>query len=185
MELVSQRAHKLLVKLGKDERTCELAEIAAYLHDIGNAVNRMHHGMFGAVLAKPLLMKIGMPFHEVHRIIGAIGNHNEGEGDIVSDICAALVLGDKSDVHETRVRASGDIIGDIHDKVNFAAKHSDLYVKEEGKVIGIDILIDPTQASVMEYFEIFLDRMKICKTAAEFLEAKFELVINGVRLEGT
>ena len=188
--IVSKRAKELLTKLGKDERTAELSAIASRLHDIGNVVNRRYHGMFGAVLAKPILMRLGMPFNEIHQVINAIGNHNEGECDIVSDISAALILADKSDVHFTRVRITGDVEGDIHDRVNFAAKSSDFYVrpasqeesKEHSAIIGIEILIDPNVSTVMEYFQIFLARMDVCKRAAEFLGCKFELIINGVKL---
>jgi len=180
--VVAKRAKELMLKLGKDPRRAELAEIAALLHDIGNTVNRYHHAMLGAMLAKPILMRLGMPFHEVHEVIAAIGNHHEGEGDPVSDITAGLILADKSDVRESRVRASGDIVGDIHDRVNFAAKRSELYVGDDGKLIGIDIIVDPEISTVMEYFEIFLKRMNACQMAALHLGAKFELVINGVKL---
>jgi len=182
LNVVSTRAKELLVKLGRDEKTAELAAIAALLHDIGNVVNRKHHAMTGAILAKPILLRLGMPLDDLHRIIAAIGNHHEGEGDVVSDITAALILADKSDVHVTRVRTSGDVVADIHDRVNFAAKNSELYVKDNGKVIGVEILIDPSVSTVMEYFEIFLERMTVCKVAAEFLGAKFVLIINGVKL---
>jgi len=180
--VVANRAKQLLIKLGKEPRTAELAAIAALMHDVGNAVNRRGHAMLGAILAKPILMRLGMPIHEVHEVIAAIGNHHEGEGDMVSDIAAGLVLADKSDVRESRVRASGDIIGDIHDRVNFAAKKSELYVAEEGGIIGIEIIVDPQVATVMEYFEIFLARMNACQLAAVHFGAKFELIINGVKL---
>lgn len=182
LDLASERAKVLLKKLGRDDRTAELAAIAAYLHDIGNAVNRIHHAMFGALLAKPILMRLGMRLDEVHLVIAAIGNHHEGEGDIVSDISAALILADKSDVHRTRVRATGDIVSDIHDRVNYAAKTSELYVKENENIIGVEILIDPSVSTVMEYFEIFLDRMIACRKAAAYLGSKFELMVNGVKL---
>ncbi len=182
LEVVAERAKKLLLEIGRDDRTAELAAIAAHLHDIGNSVNRIHHAITGAILAKSILVRLGMPFAEVHKIIGAIGNHHEGEGDPVSDIAAALVLADKSDVHKSRVRATGDIISDIHDRVNYAVTNSDLYVKNEGEIIGVELLIDPKVSSVMEYFEIFLDRMNACKSAAEYLGAKFELIVNGVKL---
>jgi len=181
-ELVSERAKELILKLGGTEWSAELAAIAGLIHDIGNTINRRHHASLGALLAKPILIRLGMPIHEVHQVIAAIGNHHEGEGDSVSDISAGLILADKSDVRESRVRVSGDIVGDIHDRVNFAAKRSELYVKSHGKVIGIEILIDPKISTVMEYFEIFLKRMNACQMAAHYLNAKFELVINGVKL---
>ncbi|MCK5833209.1 HD domain-containing protein [bacterium] len=182
ISVVADRASNLLMSLGKKERDVELVSIAAHLHDIGNVINRRQHAPFGAILAKPVLLRFGMPIDEIHVIIAAIGNHHEGQGEAVSDISAALILADKSDVHTTRVRESGDVIGDIHDRVNFAAVKSDLYTKDDGKTIGIEILIDPKVSSVMEYFEIFLKRMDSCKMAASYLGAKFELVINGVKL---
>jgi len=180
--VVSTRSRELLEDLGRDDRTQELVAIAAYLHDVGNVVNRLYHAISGAILVKPILGRLGMDFDEIHRIIAAIGNHHEGEGDPVSDISAALILADKSDVHVTRVRKSGDVVSDIHDRVNFAAKESRLYVKNGGSTIGVEILIDPGVSTVMEYFQIFLERMKVCRVAAEYLEAKFELIINGVKL---
>jgi len=182
LSVVSERASSLLATLGKDKRTAELAAIAAVLHDIGNVVNRRNHAVLGALLAKPILVRLGMPFDEINIVIAAIGNHHEGEGEPVSDVSAALILADKSDVHETRVRASGNIVEDIHDRVNFAAKDSNLFVGDDGKTIVVEILIDPSASSVMEYFEIFLLRMKACKVAAEFLGATFQLVVNGVKL---
>lgn len=181
-EVVAQRARELLLKLGKEPRQAELAAICGLIHDIGNTINRRHHAMLGALLAKPILTRLGMPMHEVHEVIAAIGNHHEGEGDPVSNITAGLILADKSDVRESRVRASGDIVGDIHDRVNFAAKKSELYVGDEGKIIGIDIIVDSEVSTVMEYFEIFLKRMNACQMAAMQFEAKFELVINGIKL---
>ncbi len=181
-EVVASRARELLLQLGREPRVAELCAIAGLIHDIGNTINRRHHAMHGALLAKPILLRLGMPMHEVHEVIAAIGNHHEGEGDPVSDITAGLILADKSDVRESRVRASGDIVGDIHDRVNFAAKKSELYIGKEGQIIGIDIIVDPEVSTVMEYFEIFLKRMNACQMAALHFEAKFELVINGVKL---
>ncbi|HHS50388.1 MAG TPA: HD domain-containing protein, partial [candidate division Zixibacteria bacterium] len=171
LAIVSERASKLLLSLDRSPRDAELAAIAGHLHDIGNVVNRRQHAISGAVLAKPILLRLGMPFDEVHRVIAAIGNHHEGEGEPVSDISAAVILADKSDVHTTRVRESGDVVADIHDRVNFAAVSSNLYVKDNGAIIGIEILIDPKVSSVMEYFEIFLHRMDASKLAAEYLGA--------------
>ena len=180
--VVADRARNLLLELKHDERRAELAAIAAHLHDVGNVINRVHHAMLGALLARPVLRRLGMPPREANLVAGAIGNHHEGEGDPVSDISAAVILADKSDVHSTRVRTTGDVVTDIHDRVNFAAKNSDLFVKENGDIIGVEILIDPGVSTVMEYFEIFLNRMSVCRSSAEFLGAKFELIINGVKL---
>ncbi len=180
--VVAERARRIILGLGHSEREAELAAIAGHMHDIGNVVNRRQHALFGAVLARPILLRLGMDFDEANKIIAAIGNHHEGEGEPVSNISAALIIADKSDVHSSRVRASGDVVGDIHDRVNFAAVSSDIFIKNEGKTIGIEILIAPKVASVMEYFEIFLQRMHSSKVAAEYLGADFELIINGVKL---
>lgn len=180
--IVSERAASVLQQLKRDERTVELAQIAGYLHDIGNVVAREHHAQNGAVLIYPILKEMGMPLNEVIEIISAIGNHHEEDGDPISDISAAVILADKSDVHFKRVRKSGDVEHDIHDRVNFAAKKSSLIVRQKLGIIELSVLIDHEIASVMEYFEIFMDRMIISRRAANFLGLHFELVINGVRL---
>lgn len=178
--IVSERAGMILRSLGYDERRAQLAEIAAYLHDIGNAVNRRGHAIISATLAYPVLTRIGMPVEEALEVVSAIGNHHEGEGDYVSEIAAALVIADKSDVHSSRVRNPDTVKFDIHDRVNYAARKSELTVSDE--TITLSILVDPTISSVMEYFEIFLTRMIVSRGAANFLNRKFELVINGVKL---
>ncbi len=180
-DIVSQRAGMLLRELGFDERRAQLAEIAGYIHDIGNVVNRRSHAHYSAILAYDLLLEVGMELGEVLEVVAAVGNHHEDDGDIVSDICAALILADKSDVHFSRVRNPNTVAFDIHDRVNFAARDSKLIVASED-TIELSILIDPDISSVMEYFEIFLTRMIISRRAADFLGKNFELVINGVRL---
>ena len=180
--IVSERAKEVLEQLGQDERTVELARIAGYLHDIGNAVAREHHAQNGALLLYPILKDMGMQLNEIIGIVSAIGNHHEADGDPISAISAAVILADKSDVHFNRVRKSGDVEHDIHDRVNFAAKKSSLTVRRKHGIIELSVLIDHEIASVMEYFEIFMDRMIISRRAANFLGLHFELVINGVRL---
>lgn len=179
--LVSHIATNILLKLEQPERECELAAIAAYLHDIGNAVNRVSHAQTGAILAAGILERHGMPPNEIASVIGAIGNHDELDGNPVNNISAALILADKSDVHRTRVRNSDLATFDIHDRVNYAVKRSFLRVYPKER-IALELTIDTEICPVMEYFEIFLARMLLCRKAAEYLNTKFELKINEVKL---
>lgn len=181
VSLVSHIAFNILEKLGYAERECELAAIAGYLHDIGNAVNRAHHAQSGAVLAANILEKHGMDPGELVLVVGAIGNHDEEDGNPVNNVSAALILADKSDVHRTRVRNQEPSTFDIHDRVNYAVERSflNVYTKER---IGLELTIDTEICPVMDYFEIFLGRMLLCRKAAEFLGARFELHVNGVKL---
>lgn len=179
--LVSHIAANILEKLGYSERECELATIAAYLHDIGNAVNRSGHAQSGALLAAGILERHGMFPEEIATIIGAIGNHDETDGHPVSNISAALILADKSDVHRSRVRNSDPATFDIHDRVNYAVEHSFLRVYGKDK-IALELTINTEICPVMDYFEIFLARMLLCRKAAEFLKTNFELKVNGVKL---
>lgn len=180
--LAANIAYNIMTRLGKGERRAQLASIAAYLHDIGNVINRDFHAQTAAVMAMHILDNMGMDHQEVIEIIAAIGNHDEHDGKPVSDLCAAVILADKSDVHKSRVRNPEFIKTDIHDRVNWAAKSSFLRVDEVKRKIILDINIDTTTSSVMEYFEIFLSRMVVCRRAAEFLGLKFELEINGYKL---
>jgi hypothetical protein len=180
--LVAHIAYNILKRLGHAERECELAAIAGYLHDIGNAVNRDHHAQTGAVMAMQLLREFGMPDEEILLVIAAIGNHHENDGDPVNDIAAALILADKSDVHRTRVRNADTIKFDIHDRVNYAVEKSFLNVDEDQKHITLELTLDANTSHMMEYFEIFLSRMQMCRHAAEHLDARFRLVINGQEL---
>jgi hypothetical protein len=175
-------AYNIMIRLKKPEKQAHLAAIAAYLHDIGNVINREYHAQTGAVLAYEILTEIGMPYQDVLEVVGAIGNHDEKNGQPVSDICAAAILADKSDVHSSRVRTLDMIKQDIHDRVNYAAKSSFLRVDEDKKTISLEIKIDTSVSQVMEYFEIFLSRMVVCRRAAEYLKMRFELEINGQRL---
>ena len=180
--LASNIAHNIMVRLGKNEKRAQLAAIAGYLHDIGNVINRDYHAQTTSIMVLNILTEMGMEFEDVIEIIAAIGNHDEKDGMPISDICAAIILADKSDVHRSRVRTTEFIKKDIHDRVNWAAKSSFLRVDEENKKVTLEIKIDTSISSVMEYFEIFLSRMAVCRRAAEFLDLKFELEINGQKL---
>ncbi|GAP62244.1 MAG: HD domain-containing protein [Ardenticatenia bacterium] len=180
--LVAHIAGNILEHLGYPRRTVELAEIAAYLHDIGNVVHREHHAMSGALIAQDMLARLGMPWDEIALIINAIGNHEEERGFTSTPISAALVIADKADVHRSRVQQPDPAKHDIHDRVNFAVNHSFVRVDAEKRTIALELTIDTTIASVMEYFEIFLSRMLMCRQAAETLDCRFELIVNDVRL---
>ena len=180
--LVANIAKNLLNKLGFSEREQELAAIAGYLHDIGNVVSRYYHAQVGAALAERILSDMMDPA-EIAVIMGAIGSHDpEDTCQAVSNVSAAVILADKSDVHRSRVRNPDIHNFDVHDRVNYAATRSFLEVKNAEKVISLQLTIDTKIAPVMEYFEIFLTRMVACKRAAEFLGATFELSINDVKL---
>lgn len=180
--LVSSISRQVLSRLNYSQRECELAAIAGYLHDVGNVVSRSEHGRSGAVLVAPLLFDLGMDPGEVATIVGAIGNHEDEVGQAVNVVAAALILADKSDVHRSRVRNTDLAKFDIHDRVNYAVERSFLKVDGHRRTITLDLTIDVTMVPVMEYFEIFLTRMVMCRRAAEFLSARFGLVINGTTL---
>lgn len=181
--LVATIAKNLLRKLSLPEREQELAAIAAYLHDIGNVVSRYYHAQVGAALAEHILSHMGMDPNEIAIVMGAIGSHDpEDTCQAVSNVSAAVILADKSDVHRSRVRNRDIHNFDVHDRVNYAATRSFLEAKNDEKVISLQLTIDTEIAPVMEYFEIFLTRMIACKRAAEFLGATFELNINDIRL---
>lgn len=180
--LVAKNCRRILIELGYDERVAELSAIAGYLHDIGNVVNRQAHERTSALLAREILVRLGMEFGEVFQIMAAIGNHHEEGGNPISEIAAALILADKSDVHRSRVRNPALIKFDIHDRVNFAVRKSTLSVDSAQHRIIFDLNVDTGIAPVMEYFEIFLSRMLISRRAADFLKCQFELVINGTKL---
>ena len=180
--LVAAVAGGLLEKLGKEKRLAELAGIAGYLHDIGNVVNRDYHAQIGATIAQSILSQLKMATEEIADVMTAIGNHHEEDGDPVSEIAAALILGDKSDVHRSRVRNPALVKFDIHDRVNYAAVNSSLKVDEKRRIISMDVQIDTSVAPVMEYFEIFLSRMLQSRRAAAFLSLEFELLINSTKI---
>lgn len=179
---VAEKCKYILETLGYSEREVELARIAAYLHDIGNIVNRSEHSQSGAVMAFRILDKLGMPSEEIAEIVTAIGNHDEGTGRPVSPLAAALILADKSDVRRSRVRNQDEKSFDIHDRVNYSVKESSLDISEDKKNITLTLCIDTNYGSVMDYFEIFMQRMIMCRKAAEELGLSFRLNINGQAL---
>lgn len=167
---------------GYPEERIELAKIAGYLHDIGNCVNRVDHAHSGAILAYQILKDIGMDAKERAEIMAAIGNHDEETGTAVSDISAALILADKSDVHRDRVVNTNLSTFDIHDRVNYAVTHANLSIDKENRRVILDIHIDTNICPVLDYFEIFMDRTMMSKYAAKYLKIWFELIINDTRL---
>lgn len=175
-------AEKILKTLGYPDRLAELAKIAGYMHDIGNVVNRIDHAQSGAILAFRLLDNMGMDADEIAQVICAIGNHDESTAAAVNPIAAALILADKTDVRRSRVRNRDFANFDIHDRVNYAVEESRIYFNDDNTAIVLELKIDTTISAVMDYFEIFLGRMLLSRKAAEFLNIKFELVINGQRL---
>ena len=179
---VADTCKYILSTLGKDKHDIELAQIAAYLHDIGNLVNRVEHSQSGAVMAFRILDKLNMDPADIATIITAIGNHDEGTGVPVDDIAAALILADKSDVRRNRVRNSDKTTFDIHDRVNYSVESSRLLINEEKTEIKLILKIDTSYGSIMEYFEIFMERMLLCRKAAEKLGLHFKLVINNQQL---
>lgn len=177
---VSALAGDLLLRLGYDERTAELAAIAGWLHDIGNVINRVDHAQSGAVMAFRILDKMGAAPDEIATIITAIGNHDEKTAFPVNPVAAALILADKTDVRANRVRNIDPATFDIHDRVNFSVKES--RVTLDNGVLCLVLTIDPSTSTVMDYFEIFLDRMLLCRRAAEALNIRFALEINGQKM---
>lgn len=181
--VVSGITRSILEHAGHPARYIELGQIAAYMHDIGNVINRVNHPMIGATLAYQILDEMGMDAVEIAPILGAIGNHEELAGVPVSAMSAALILGDKSDVHFSRVQNPIMETFDIHDRVNYAVQKSRVELPEGQARVGLTLEIDTTYASVMEYFEIFLTRMIMCRRAADTIGYKFVLTVNGVNLE--
>ena len=179
---VAEIAGDILTKLNYPERTVELAKIAGYLHDIGNVVNRVDHSQSGAVMAFRILDRMEFPPEEIAAIVTAIGNHDEGTGVPVNAVAAALIIADKSDVRRSRVRRQAHIEADIHDRVNYSVTGSQLHIDVEQKTITLSLRVDTHVSSVMEYFEIFMKRMLLCRKAAERLGLIFRLEINGQML---
>ena len=179
---VAECCADILLALGYDEHTAELGRIAGFLHDIGNLVNRVDHSQSGALLAFRLLDKMGMEPENIATVVSAIGNHDEGTGVAVNPVAAALIIADKTDVRRSRVRFSGDVRGDIHDRVNYSVESAELNVSPECDSIELILKVDTKISSVMEYFEIFLVRMKMCHAAAASLGVSFILTVNGQRL---
>ncbi len=182
ISIVSKRAGDILEKLGYPERTVELARIAGYMHDIGNCVNRVDHAHSGAIMAYNILKEMEMPVDERTEIMMAIGNHDENTGTAISDISAALILADKSDVHRDRVVNKNLSTFDIHDRVNYAVTNAELEIDEKERKIILNLTIDTNICPVLDYFEIFMQRTMMSKYAAKYLKVWFELVINGPKL---
>lgn len=180
--LVSSLSRNILLDLGYDARIAELAGISGYMHDLGNVINRNDHSQSGALMAMEILRRMGMKPDEISIIVAAIGNHDEGSGHPINAVSAALILADKSHVHRNRVRNTDVATFDIHDRVNYAVEKSLLNVDGLGKMISMDLTIDTSICPVMEYFEIFLSRMLLCRRAANFLDCEFALIINGAKL---
>lgn len=174
----AEQAADILDTLGYSERTRELARIAGYMHDIGNAVNRHEHALTGAVMAFRILDHMGMSAEEIAKVVSAIGNHDEGTGVPVDALSAALILADKSDVRRSRVRNTDKAAFDIHDRVNYSVKKTVLKINEERTNIKLKMHIDTKYGSIMDYFEIFLARMTLCRRAAQKLGLEFKLIIN-------
>lgn len=180
--LVAARAGEILTMLGHSEQEVELAKIAGYMHDIGNSINRHDHAQSGALLAYQILKERKMPLADILTIITAIGNHDEKTGTAVDAVSAALILADKTDVRRNRVQNPLIASFDIHDRVNYAALSTTLEIKQDKMVIQMNLEMDDTMCTLMDYFEIFLERMIMCKRAAEVLGYKFKLVANGSKL---
>ena len=178
----AETAGELLSSLGYDTRTVELAKIAGYMHDIGNLVNRTDHSQSGAVMAFRILDNLGMDADEIATVVSAIGNHDEGTGVPVNAVAAALIIADKSDVRRSRVRDKADIALDIHDRVNYSVTDSQLTINENKTELVLDLTVDTTVSGIMEYFEIFMKRMLMCRKAANKLGLTFRVTINGQSL---
>lgn len=175
---VAQQAREILLTMGYSARDAELAEIAGYLHDIGNIINRVDHAQSGAVMAFRILDKLGADAEEISTIISAIGNHDEATAYPVNPVAAALILADKTDVRRSRVRNRDFATFDIHDRVNYAVVSSTTSISEDRRKITLKLQIDTQISAVMDYFEIFMQRMLLCRKAAEKLNLVFSLIIN-------
>lgn len=179
---VADTARYILETLGYPEHTVELAKIAAYLHDIGNVVNRIDHSQSGAVMAFRLLDNMRMPPEDIAHIVSAIGNHDEGTGVPIDEMAAALIIADKTDVRRSRVRNRDISTFDIHDRVNYSVISSDVKINDEKTAITLRLTIDPEYGTITDYFEIFLTRMLMCRKAADKLGLEFKLNINDHQL---
>lgn len=180
--VVAERAAKILKKLGYSEHDIEIAKIAGFMHDMGNAINRHRHAEYGALLADRILAETNLPLEDRVAVVSAIGNHDESTGGAMDAISAAIIIADKTDVRRNRVRAKEMTRFDIHDRVNYAVTEAALEVDAEKKVIKLNLQIDESICSMLEYFEIFLQRMLMCRRAAELLGVKFKLTANGSKI---
>jgi hypothetical protein len=180
--LVGAIAHNVLHHLGADEELCELAAAGGYLHDVGNVVSRANHGLSGAWIAYDALKRLELDPYRIGLVLSAVGNHEEQYGSAIGPVGAAVILADKADVHRSRVRTGADTTTDIHDRVNDAVTHSFLRVDADAATITLELELDTTRSTVIEYFEIFLDRMIMCRRAARTLGCEFRITANGVPL---
>ena len=181
-DIVSKTAYNILKKLNYDDAVASLAAAAGFLHDIGNMLGRSNHHRMGALLAKEILEEEGYALSSVVKVMRAIIIHEEDEGVVPDEIAAALLIADKSDVHRSRVRNPSMVTEDIHDRVNYAATESELSVDPNERLITLDLTIDTRISQVIEYFEIFLERMTSCRKAARVLGCEFNLFINTIRM---
>jgi uncharacterized protein len=180
--LVGRIAHNVLSHLGADPDICEVAAISGYLHDIGNVVARPNHGLSGAWIAYDALRRLDVEPYRIGIVLSAIGNHEEQFGSSIGPVGAAVILADKADVHRSRVRKGADPARDIHDRVNDAVTHSFLRVDAQASTITLELELDTERSTVLEYFEIFLDRMIMCRRAARTLGCEFRITANGTPL---
>ncbi|MCD5407145.1 MAG: HD domain-containing protein [Desulfotomaculum sp.] len=182
VKIVSETARLIMKELGYSQYDIELAAIAGYIHDIGNVISRNEHGISGANIAFPILLQMGMIPDDVATVVSAIANHEEQHGHPVTPVAAALIIADKSDVHRSRVRNTDKANFDIHDRVNYAVERVAVDVYEKERIIAMRLAVDIDMCPVVEYFEIFLSRMLLCRRAAKHLNCSFELIINGSKL---
>jgi uncharacterized protein len=180
--LTAHIAGNILRRLGFEERIAEIASIAGFMHDIGNCVSRSDHWISSAFIARDALTRLGMDYVEVAMVMNAVGNHEEDASDPATAVAAAVVIADKADVHSTRVREMDASEFDIHDRVNHAATRSFLRVDSDTRTLTLEMDIDTREIVIIDYFEIFLERMQLCRRAATVLDASFSLVINGTKL---
>ena len=176
---VAHQAGKILERFGYPEHDIELAKIAGLMHDIGNMINRTHHAEYGALLANEMLKKTDMPLEDRITVVSAIGNHDESTGGPIDVVSAALIIADKTDVRRSRVRQKEKAIFDIHDRVNYAVTESKLKITKDKSVMALNLQIDEKICSMYDYFEIFLERMMLCRKSAEILGTTFKLTVNG------
>lgn len=176
---VAHQAGKILERFGYPEHDIELAKIAGLMHDIGNLINRTRHAEYGALLANEILKKTDMPLEDRITVVSAIGNHDESTGGPIDVVSAALIIADKTDVRRSRVRQKEKALFDIHDRVNYAVTESKLKISKDKSVIALNLQIDEKICSMYDYFEIFLERMMLCRKSAEILGTTFKLTVNG------
>jgi uncharacterized protein len=180
--LTAHISGNILRRLGYDERVAEIGAISGFIHDIGNCVSRSDHWISSAFIARAALTRLGMGYAEVAMVMNAVGNHEEDASDPATPVAAAVVIADKADVHSTRVREMDPVSWDIHDRVNHAAKRSFLRVDSDTRTLTLEVDIETSEIQIIDYFEIFLERMQLCRRAATVLDARFSLVINGTKL---